>query len=63
MREHADHAVKLPELDVIVLNQKGSAFERLGVTIAVEVVPSDDVTARVHHKCTIVHFAPHRASS
>jgi len=54
----ADDAIQLPDLDVVVLNEKDGKLESFGVAIALKVMPSDDMPARVHHKRTIVHFTP-----
>jgi hypothetical protein len=54
----ADDAAELPDLDVVVLNQKGGEFERFGVILALQVMPSDDMPTCVEDKCPIVHVTP-----
>jgi hypothetical protein len=58
VRELADDAVELPDLDVIVMNQKGGEFEGFSVVVALKLMPSDDMPARIQHKGTIVHVTP-----
>ena len=55
VRKPADDTIQLPDLDVIVRKEKSGEFERFAVIIAREVMPSDDMPARVDHKRTIVH--------
>jgi hypothetical protein len=58
MRKLADDAAELPDLDVIVPNQKSGEFEGFGVIIARDVMTSDDMPARVDHERTVIHGAP-----